>query len=277
MRYSRANERLYGVSRPSFCVIAQGSKDVYVGGSRYRYDADHYLLATAELPVAGQVIEASPQRPYLGLQLVLDPALVGSVMVDAAIPAVAGSADGTAIAVSRLHSDLLDAAVRLLRSLDSAAGARVVFPLVRREIVFRLLTGDQAARLQRIASLGGHSHRVAQAIERLRKDFDKPLRIEQVARELGMSASGFHHHFKMFTELSPLQFQKQIRLQEARRLMLNEDLDAASAGYRVGYNNPSHFCRDYKRMFGEAPVRDVERQRGKFERTSASLATSVQG
>jgi AraC-like DNA-binding protein len=166
-----------------------------------------------------------------------------------------------AIDVSPLDAGLLDAVVRLVRLLDSPTEARFLAPLVTREIVYRLLTGEQGGRLRHTAVLDGHSHLIARALERLRKDFDRPLRIEDIARELGMSVSGFHHHFKAVTAMSPLQFQKQQRLQEARRLMLGEDLDAASAGYRVGYGDASHFTREYKRLFGAPPMRDVERLR----------------
>lgn len=163
--------------------------------------------------------------------------------------------------VSSLTPDLLDATVRLVRLLDSPVEARILKPLITREIVYRLLAGEQGGRLRHLAVLGGDSQRIAQAVARLREDYDKPLRIEGLAREFGMSASGFHAHFKAVTAMSPLQFQKQIRLQEARRLMLSDDVDAASAGYRVGYDNPSHFCREYKRLFGEPPMRDRERLR----------------
>jgi AraC-like DNA-binding protein len=163
--------------------------------------------------------------------------------------------------VSPLDAGLLDAVLRLVRLLDSPAEARFLAPLVTREIVYRLLMGEQGGRLHHIAALGGSTHRIAEAIERLRNDFDQPLRIEDIARELGMSVSGFHHHFRALTAMSPLQFQKQLRLQEARRLMLGEGLDAASAGYRVGYGNASHFTREYKRLFGAPPMRDVEQLR----------------
>ena len=144
-------------------------------------------------------------------------------------------------------------------------------PLVMREIVYRLLAGEQSARLRQIATLGGRTHRIAQAIDRLRTDFDRPLRIEELARELGMSVSGFHHHFKEVTAMSPLEFQKQLRLQEARRLMLGEGFDASSAGYRVGYNDVSHFSREYKRLFGAPPMRDAERLRGVATAAGAGL------
>jgi AraC-like DNA-binding protein len=260
-RASRPNERVPGVYKPSLCVIAQGSKEISLGESHYRYDSAHYLLVTVELPYTGRIIEASRDRPYLSLRLELDPALVGSVMVEAGIPAPRGQGDAKALVVSALDAELLDAIVRLVRLIDSPAQARVLAPLVRREIVFRLLLGEQGHRLRHFPLLGGHAHPIAQAVERLRQDFDRPLRIEHMARDLGMSPSGFHTHFKAITDMSPLQFQKQLRLHEARRLMLGENLDAASAGFRVGYNDASHFSRDYKKHFGNSPARDVERLR----------------
>jgi AraC-like DNA-binding protein len=251
----------HGVSYPSFCVIAQGSKELLLGDNRYRYNPAHYLIATVELPIASRIAEASKERPYLGLVLKLDPTLVGSVLVEVGHLAPRGHSAVTAIDVSPLDAGLLDAVVRLVRLLDSPTEARFLAPLVTREIVYRLLMGAQRGRLGQIAALGDNTHRIAQAVERLRKDFDQPLRIEDIARELGMSVSGFHHHFRALTAMSPLQFQKHLRLQEARRLMLGESLDAASAGYRVGYGNASHFTREYKRLFGEPPMRDVEHLR----------------
>ena len=260
-RASRPTDRLHGVSKPSLCVIAQGAKDVYLGESRYRYDAGRYLLATVELPTSGQVVEATAEQPYLSLRVDFDPAVVGSVMVEAGMPAPRSSGDARAMVVSTLDADLVDAVLRLVRLVDQPAEARVLAPLVRREIIFRVLLGEQGHRLRHLPVLGGNSHVIAQAVERLRKNFDQPLRIDSIAKELGMSSSGFHHHFKTITDMSPLQFQKQIRLQEARRLMFGENLDAASAGFRVGYEDPSHFSRDYKRLFGQPPTRDVEKLR----------------
>src|SRR5919202_6536310 len=251
----------HGVSYPALCVIAQGSKEILLGVNRYRYDPAHYLITTAALPITSRITEAEEERPYLGLVLRLDPALVGSVMVEAGHPAPRGHAAVRAIDVSPLDAGLLDATVRLVRLVDSPTEARFLAPLITREIVYRLLKGEQGDRLRHTAVLGGHSHRIAGALERLRRDFDLPLRIEDIARELGMSVSGFHHHFRAVTAMSPLQFQKQIRLQEARRLMLGEELDAASAGYRVGYGDASHFTREYKRLFGLLPMHDVQRLR----------------
>jgi AraC-like DNA-binding protein len=243
-------------------MIAQGSKEVLLGDDRYRYDADHYLVTAAALPTATRVTEASEERPYLGVVLGLDPALVGSVMVEASHAAPREHVAVRAFQVSPLDAGLLDAVVRLVGLLDSPADeARFLRPLLTKEIVFRLLKGEQGDRIRQIAYLGGHGHRIAKALERLRKDFDRPLRIEDIAGEVGMSVSGFHQHFRAVTAMSPLQFQKRMRLQEARHLMLAEDLDAASAGYRVGYGDASQFNREYKRLFGAPPMRDVEQLR----------------
>src|SRR5947209_3161844 len=252
---------LHSVLKPSVCVIAQGSKEVLLGESRYRHDPSHYLLATVELPRVSQVPEASKERPYLSLRLELAPILVSSVMVEAGHSSPRDHADVRATDVSPLDGNLLDAFVRLVRLLDSPAEARVLLPLITREIIYRLLMGEQGGRLRHLALQGGYTPHIARAVGRLRQDFDQPLHIEELARELGMSVSGFHHHFKAVTAMSPLQFQKRLRLQEARRLMLGEDLDAASAAYRVGYHDASHFNREYKSLFGVPPMRDVQRLR----------------
>ena len=267
-RASSPTELGHGTSHPSFCVIAQGSKDVRLGDRDYRYDPAHYLVATAALPIASRIAEASEERPYLGLVLTLDPVLVGSVMVELGRPAPRPNAAATAIAVSPLDDGLLNAVVRLVRLLDTPADARFLAPLIKREIVYRLLVGPQGDRIRQVASLGGETNRITRAIEQLRTDFDRPLRIEDLARNLGMSVSGFHHHFKEVTAMSPLQFQKQLRLQEARRLMLGEQLDATTAGFRVGYDDTSHFSREYKRLFGNPPMRDVERLRGAIHQSA---------
>ncbi len=264
VRLRRANgptELGHGASFPSFCVIAQGSKEVRLGERRYPYGAGHYLVATTVLPIASRIVEASPECPYLGCVVMLDPALVGSVMVEAGRPALRGASDVTAIDTCPIDDPLLDATVRLVRLLDHPEDARFLAPLIKRELVYRLLMGPQGDRVRQISTLGGESNRMADAISRLRSDYAKPLRIETMANELGMSVSGFHHHFKQVTAMSPLQFQKQLRLQEARRLLLSGDFDAATAGYRVGYDDASHFSRDYKRFFGDPPLRDVARLR----------------
>jgi AraC-like DNA-binding protein len=262
-RFSSPTERVHAVLEPWLCMIAQGAKEVFLGDERFEYDAAHYLVSTLGVPAIGRVIEASRERPYLGWRLSLDPAVITSVMVESGVGVNArGEGAGvTTIGVSPLDAALLDATVRLVRLIERPGEYRVLAPLIIREIVYRLLIGPQCGRLRHLATLGGQAHRMVRGIEKLRQEFDKPLRIENVARELGMSASGFHAHFKAVTAMSPLQFQKHLRLQEARRLMLSQNLDAGEAGYRVGYEDQSHFSRDYKRHFGEPPMRDVERLR----------------
>jgi AraC-like DNA-binding protein len=261
-RFARPTQLYHGFLEPCFCVIAQGAKTVSLGEDVFRYDPAHYLITTVGVPMTARVVEASPDRPYLSLRLELDASVVASVMVESVLaPPRANRGDVRAVDVSPLDADLLDATLRLVRLIEKPGEYRALAPLVVREIVYRLLTGAQSARMRHLATDGGHAHRMVRAVAKLRQNFDKPLRIESVARELRMSVSGFHSHFKAVTNLSPLQFQKHLRLQEARRLMLGENLDAAEAGYRVGYEDPAYFSRDYKRHFGAPPMRDVERLR----------------
>ena len=260
------------MSFPALCVVAQGSKEILLGDNRYRYDPAHYLITTAELPIASRITEASPERPYLRVCSSSTRPWSARCWSRPGSSCRAATSAVPAINVSPLDADLLDAVVRLVRLVDAPAEARVLAPLITREIVVRLLLGAQGGRLRQLAVLGGDPHRIAAAVARLRKDFDQPLRIEDLAREVGMSVSRFHHHFRAVTALSPLQFQKQLRLQEARRLMLGEGLDAASAGARVGYGNASHFTREYKRLFGAPPMRDVERLRHGRQGTCRALS-----
>lgn len=261
-RASRTAPELHSVYEPCFCVIAQGSKEVGLGDSRYQYDPLHYLLVTVDLPVTSQVVEASRERPYLSFRLNLDPHLVSSVMVEADYAvSPREAAVARAIDVGRLDANLLEAVVRLVRLVDTPVEAPVLMPMIVREIVYRLLRGEQGRRLHHLAVTAG-SNAIARAVQRIRQEFDQPLRIEQLARELGMSVSSFHYHFKAVTAMSPLQFHKQLRLQEARRLMLSENLDATRAAYRVGYKDAAHFNREYKSVFGTPPMRDIQSLRG---------------
>lgn len=260
-RSSVSMESVHGVSDISFCVIAQGSKELFLGSHRYQYDPSNYLLVTAELPVVGQILAATREHPYLSLRLHLDPALIGSIMVEIDAHPAHVQADLGAMSVGPLDSNLLDAVVRLVRLLDTPTEAQFIAPLITREIVYRLLLSKQGDRLRHLATLGSHTNRIANAVERLRKDFDQPIRIAAIAHEYSMSVASFHHYFKAFTAMSPLQFQKRVRLQEARRLMLSENLDVAGIAHRVGYYDASHFNREYKRFFGLPPMRDIQRLR----------------
>jgi AraC-like DNA-binding protein len=247
------------IAKPALCVTVQGSKKLILGDNCYLYDPFNYLLTTVELPATGQIMEASEESPFLGLWLELSSTLVSSVLVEAGHVISSESSDTIAIDVSPLDANLLDDIIRLVRLQDSPAEAQIFMPLIKREIICRLWMSEQQGRLAHLMGSGRYGSSAVRAIEHLRQYFDQPVRIEDLAQEVGMSVSTFHRHFKAVTAMSPLQFQKQLRLQEARRLMLSEDLSAASAAYQVGYNDASHFNRDYKNFFGAPPVRDVQR------------------
>jgi AraC-like DNA-binding protein len=263
-RSSQTSESLHTVYKPAFCFIAQGRKRALLGEEVFRYDPGHYLLFTVDLPLIFQIEKAALDEPYLGLRLDLDPSLVASVLMEADIKIRRGEANAKAMNVQSIDANLLDAVVRLVRLAEEPASINVLAPLVVKEIIYRLLVGGQGARLGHLLP-SGDTQRISQAIGHLREHFDEPLKMDDFARQLGMSVSGFHHHFKSVTSMSPLQFQKQIRLQEARRLMLGEDLDAASAGFRVGYEDPSYFSRDYKKLFGSPPQRDIVSLRSRLD------------
>lgn len=264
-RASSRTEPVQSVFPPSFCFVAQGSKRAMLGEEVFRYDPEHYMIYTVDLPLTFQVEEASAERPYLGFRLDLEPALVASVIMESGIRFKKGDASTIAMNVSSVDADLLEAVVRLVRLVETPAERKVLAPLIIREIVYRLLIGGQGARLSHVLASGGDTRRISKAIGHLREHFDEQLKMDEIARELGMSVSGFHHHFKSVTSMSPLQFQKHLRLQEARRLMLGEDMDAASAAFRVGYQDPSHFSREYKRHFGAPPQGDIASLRSRLE------------
>ncbi len=264
VRLSSPTNLYHSVFEPAFCVVAQGCKEVWVGNRCFRYDPYHYLIATLGLPAASRVVEASSRRPYLTVRLDLDPVMISSILMETGYVAPKrGSSEVSAFDVSPLDFYLLEAVVRLLRLAETPAEAAVLAPLVTREIVFRLLQGKQGNRLRQLAVIDGQRHRVAHAIERIRREFNRPLRVERLAREVGMSVSAFYRSFRAVTGMSPLQFQKRLRLNEARRLMITQDRDAATAALEVGYESPSYFSREYKRLFGVPPVRDVQ----EFRRT----------
>ena len=263
LRSDRPTAPGHAVYMPMLCVIAQGAKQVSLGDECHVYNRGRFLLNSVALPAAGQVIEATPARPCLWVMIELDPALVESVMVDAGRST--SSQPQHAMQASVLDQSLLDATLRLVQLLESPQDFDFLAPLALREIVYRLLRSDQKARLEQIALNGAKSGRVMRAIEWLRNNFDQPLSIEKLARQSNMSVSALHHHFKTVTSMSPLQFQKQMRLQEAKRLMMSGDLDAAGAGLKVGYEDASYFSRDYRRFFGEPPRRHVALARGEFQ------------
>ncbi len=260
-RYSGVSDPMHTLYLPAFCLTAQGRKQVCLAEEAYFYDPTNYLIASVALPVIGRVVEATPQKPYLSLRIDLDPGQVGALAMEAELAAPESRTIERGLFVSRTDAPILDAVLRLVRLLETPNDIRVVAPLVLREILYRLLAGPDGNRLRQIASDNSQTQRIFKAIEWIRRNYSQPFRIEDIAREVYMSPSGLHHQFKAVTALSPLQYQKQLRLQEARRLMIGEDLDATSAAFRVGYESASQFSREYRRLFGAPPVRDIARLR----------------
>lgn len=228
---------------------------------RYIYDASHYLFAGLHLPVVAQVIEASHEKPYLGLKLTFDYRDISQLMADSQLPPPRNQKTDRGMATGKLTAPLVNAFQRLVDLLDEEQDIPILAPVIQREIYYRLLVGDQGGRLRQLAAMGSQSQQVARAISWLRENFSQPLRVNELAEMANMGTSTFHHHFRSMTALSPLQYQKQLRLQEARNLMLSERLDAATAAFQVGYESPSQFSREYNRMFGAPPVRDISNLR----------------
>jgi AraC-like DNA-binding protein len=261
------------VYEPSLCVVGQGAKEVRLAGVPHRYDPAHTLLVSVDLPVETRVVEASRDRPYLVAVLSLDLAVVGEILADG-IPDLPVATPVRGLSVSPIEWPLMDAVGRLLALLDSPQDIGQLSPLVLREITYRLLTGLHGSRLRQIASSSAPAHRIAQAIRWLKDHFAEPLQVETLARHVRMSPSALHLHFKNVTALSPLQYQKRLKLQEARRLMLAENLDAAEAAFRVGYESPSQFGREYLRMFGASPRKDVTTLKIETQRTDQTRRPS---
>ncbi len=265
-RMSAPSPPAHGVQKPTFCIVAQGCKQAVLGEETHVHDLSRYLLVSVDLPLSARIVEATPETPYLGFCLDIDPRQIGALLMEMDLPGSrhksADAASARSLSLSPTDTAMLDAVVRLLRLLDTPQDVPMLAPLALREILYRLLTGEQGARLRQIALHDSLTQRVARAIDWLKRHYAEPLRIETIAREVCMSASGLHHHFKAVTAMSPLQYQKQLRLQEARRLMLSEALDAATTAYQVGYQSPSQFSREYSRLFGAPPQRDIARLRG---------------
>ncbi|WP_334161936.1 AraC family transcriptional regulator [Phenylobacterium sp.] len=259
IRYSHPTDRVPVLHEPAVCIIAQGAKVVLLGEEAYRFDRASHLVVSVDLPLVGQVVEATPERPYLCVRVDLEPALLGELMLQQ--PPEPGGETARGLHLSRTTPEMVDAVGRLLGLLDRPQDTPILAPLIRREIHYRLLTGDQAGIVRQIGAPDSRLSQVNRAIAWIRANFDRPFRMEALAREAGMSPSALHQHFKAVTSLSPLQYQKQIRLQEARRLMLGEARDAQAAGFQVGYESPSQFSREYARLFGAPPARDAARLR----------------
>lgn len=249
------------VYEPTLCLVAQGRKQVMLGTTAYVYDPARYLIASVDLPVTGSVIEASQAAPYLCLMLDLDKSELSNLALRHPVSNENGEAPSTGLALCDTTPELLDAAVRLAALLDRPEDIEALAPLTMRELLYRLLTGPGNGLVRQMATADSRLNQIAKAIAWLRANYSETCRIDDIADIAGMSRSTFHAHFKAVTSMSPLEFRNQLRLQEARRLMVAEAMDAAGAGYRVGYESPSQFSRDYVRMFGMPPARDAGRLR----------------
>lgn len=245
---------------PGLGLALMGAKQILLGQQVFVHEAASYLVTSVDVPVSSQVLRATQAEPCLCLTFRLDMARIREMLPEVAADRVMG-APAAGISLSPLEGGLLDPLLRLVRLLDTPRDLAMLGPLIEHEMLYRLLTGGQGARLVQIATSGSQGHQVSRAIEWLRRHYDEPLRIDELAGRVNMSSSSLHHHFRAITAMSPLQYQKQLRLHEARRLLLVGQCDVATAAHRVGYESPSQFSREYSRHFGAPPLRDVSRLR----------------
>lgn len=264
VRSSTTTMAMPNVYQPLLCLVVQGRKQVELGDQLFVYSPGRYGIVTHDLPVTGRVVEATPDRPYLCFVLNFDPVVLGELAQRVAPPA--GSAPSLGMTVGEAEAGLLEAALRLLRLLDDPEALPVLAPLAEQEILYRLLAGPHGARMRQITASRGGLAQVGRAIAWIRQHFREPFSMSRLAAAVGMSPSSLHEHFRAVTAMTPLQFQKQLRLQDARSLMLVAGLDATTAAFRVGYESPSQFSREYRRHFGEPPARDIARLRASPER-----------
>lgn len=260
-RRSAPTQPLHCVYGLGLGVVGQGSKQVLQGEAVIDYAPGQSMLTTIDSPVVSHVTRASPQQPFLGLFLTLDSRLITQLASEMELPPRARERTGRSISVETLDAPLLDAVVRLVDLLREPALVSTLSPLIQQEITVRLLAGPHGGYLKDLVAAGSPSQQIARAVAWLKRHFKEPMQVDALASRVHMSPSTFRQHFRAITGTSPLQFQKQLRLQEARQLMLNQDVDASSAGGLAGYESPSQFSREYSRLFGEPPQRDVKRIR----------------
>ncbi|MFF2127609.1 AraC family transcriptional regulator N-terminal domain-containing protein [Streptomyces olivochromogenes] len=252
-------------------VIAQGGKRLALGERFYDYRAGQYLVASVDLPVTGHVMDTAPGMPTLGFGMTLEPAVIADLLLQAGpgdLPRSPGAAR-PGIAVSDAPGDLLDAVVRLLRLLDRPRDRKALAPLYKREILWGLMTGEQGEAVRQLGVADSSLTHVRRAVQWIRDNYTQPFRVEQMAQLSGLSVSAFHRNFQAVTAMSPVQFQKNIRLQAARLLLANHPNDVTGVGQRVGYDSPSQFSREYRRQFGAPPSVDAARLRGGVESAAA--------
>ncbi|MDH2435507.1 AraC family transcriptional regulator [Pokkaliibacter sp. MBI-7] len=260
-RLSAPTEPRFGLHEPALCLIVQGAKKATLGKETYIYDPAHYLVVSVDVPVFGHVIQASAEEPYLGIRLDLDVKGLSDMMLDLNIRQDATLRCDRAMNINLVTPRLLDAMIRLVSLLDSPGDISYIAPLAEREILYWLINGEQGPLIQQIANRDSRLRRISAAIQHIRERFREPFDISELLDISCMSSAAFFQHFKAVTHMTPLQYQKQLRLQEARSLMFSQDLEVSRAGYEVGYDSPSQFSREYSRMFGLSPSKDMERYR----------------
>src|SRR6202051_4327339 len=261
IRASVPTVRMPTVYQPCLSIVVQGRKRAVLKGEGFHYDALNYLVVSVTLPAMGQVLEASAERPYLCLRLNLDLEEIARLLLELGEHGRSLAGADRGLFVARMDEVLLDTVLRMVKLLDTPEDTAVLGPLVQREIYYRMLRGELAHRLVDLAQGEGGTHRIVRAIEWLKQRYAAPLRIEELAGAVHISASALHHRFKAVTAMSPLQYQKHLRLHEARRLMFADGIDCATAGHRVGYESPSQFSREYRRLFGAPPRAEIARLR----------------
>ncbi|WP_433614512.1 AraC family transcriptional regulator N-terminal domain-containing protein [Paenibacillus cellulositrophicus] len=258
MRATATSEPIHSMYAPSLCFIVQGAKSAALGQEIYHYNPTTYLVTSVHLPIKSEITEASPEVPFIGLHLEFTPDQILDILQHTDLAWPEESEPGSGIFVGKTNSQLLDALLRLVKLFDQPAEIPILAPLIKREILFRVLQGEQGHLVKQFAVIGSQAHAIAKAIQLIHRDYSKPLRVEELAKEVNMAASSFHKHFKQVTALSPLQYQKRIRLQEARHLMISEKMGAADAAFQVGYESPSQFSREYARLYGLPPKSDLK-------------------
>lgn len=264
LRFHRSNSPTQPTSYtldPNICMIGQGRKRVFVGDETYVYDHKSVLVSAVHLPVVSQIIDIDPSEPYAGLTLELELNILSELIAHDDLPNQKPSPSPKAMAVSNVSPGLLDAMTRLVQLTETPQHVPILAPLIKREVYYHLLIGEQGPYLRQIVTEGSNSHRVAKMVNWIKENYSESFTIETLIKNSGMSISTFHHHFKTLTSMSPVQFQKKIRLNEARKLMLTGHIDAANASFKVGYESPTQFSREYSRQFGLSPMRDIKRLR----------------
>jgi AraC-like DNA-binding protein len=258
IRFTQPTELNRGMLEPSMCIVLQGKKKMLIGDVITQYGIGSYALSAIDMPVAGQVIEASPAMPYLGLRIELDAKEIAALIIETRIALPKVSKVSVGAYVEKSDADLQDAFLRLVRLLKTPNDLAVLSTWVKQEILYRLLSAPDGAVFYQMLHARNQQKGISQAIEWIKKNFDKPLQIDKLAKVVSMSVSTLHHRFKAITTMSPLQYQKQLRLLEARKLLLAGNIEAATVAYKVGYESPSQFSREYRRLFGASPLQDVE-------------------